>query len=379
MVAPIENLKIDSMVVPLNSLSVEFERSPKEFKSRRDGDRQTRIVLPDGRRMHVSDRFWSSFSSLHNLGRSVFAFFSHGEVFERITQNTGNHVRVALETQGDGGRMLSCTNPTKPLLQLDEVRELVNQYDGTSTSYAEGIVTATFECPFPANFAIGGDDFRTQFNLQMPVDGYGLPSAFLGLLRLVCTNGLVAMSPAFKTGFQLGKDSPSLIRLLHRAMDTFNNEEGFHALRQRVESSTSSWASLNEAKRLHATLAASAASDGMKLEQRAEILGGLNKACGDPLGIYGLSGHEEVSVRRAKSIPVEATVYDLMNFATEVSTHRLMGQPARSRINAFIGDMLTQEYDLEGTVTQFPDFADYFVARNAEAHPVSSAIASSNN
>jgi hypothetical protein len=39
------------------------------------------------------------------------------------------------------------------------------------------------------------------------------------------------MAPAFKTGFQLGKDSPSLIRLLHRAMDTFNNEEGYHARR----------------------------------------------------------------------------------------------------------------------------------------------------
>jgi hypothetical protein len=231
MVAPIDSLKIDSMVVPLSSLSVEFERSAKECKSRRETDRHTRIVLPDGRRMQVSDHFWSSFSSLNNLGRSVFSFFSHGEVFERITQTTGNPVRLALEASGDGGKMLSCTNPSKPLLQLDEVRQLVARYAGTSTNYAEGVVTATFECPFPANFTIGGDDFRTQFNLQMPVDGYGLPAAFLALLRLVCTNGLVAMAPAFKTGFQLGKDSPSLIRLLHRAMDTFNNEEGYHARR----------------------------------------------------------------------------------------------------------------------------------------------------
>src|SRR5689334_2413168 len=130
MVASIENLSIEAAVLPLSNLAVEFEKPIGECKSRREADPYTRIVLPDGRRMRVTDRFWSSFSSLHNLGRSVFAFFSHGEVFERITRNTGNSVRLAFESAESGGRMLSCTNPAKPLLRLDEVRELVNEYDG---------------------------------------------------------------------------------------------------------------------------------------------------------------------------------------------------------------------------------------------------------
>ena len=341
----------------------ELAKPLKECKSRREIDTVTRIILPDGRRMRVSDRFWSSFSSLHNLGRSTFTYFDHPEVFERITQKTGNHVRLAFEATDDGGRLLSCTNPAKPLLRLDEARDLVSRFDGIASAYANGVVAATFDCPFTANFKIGGDDFRTQFHVQMPVDGYGLPSSFLALLRLVCSNGMVAMSTAFKTTFQLGKESTSLQTVLERAMVTFNNEEGFHAIQQRMESSTTSWASLNEARRLRGCLATAALQEGMPPLLRDQLLHEFDDACGDPLGIYGLTSQDEVSVRRARAIPVKATVYDLVNFATETTTHHLHDPIARSRIYGWVGDAITQEYDLEGTVTQFPDYADYFTAR----------------
>ena len=230
MVASLSNLNVESLVLPLSSLRVESERERKACKSRQEVDRHTRVVLPDGRRMAVSSRFWGSFSSLLNLNRSVFDLFSHEEVFERISQTKRQNVRVACEVAGEGGRMLSCTNPAKPILRVDEVSSLVQQYGGGGVSYHDGVVTSTFECPFPANFKVAGDDFRTQFTLQMPIDGYGLPAAFLALLRLVCTNGMVAMAPAFKTAFQLGRESSSLLPILERAMVSFNNEEGFHVL-----------------------------------------------------------------------------------------------------------------------------------------------------
>jgi hypothetical protein len=367
MVNRLENLNVESVVVPLNALRVESERPAKECRSRRESDRHTRIVLPDGRRMQVSDRFWSSFSSLLNLSRSVFDYFSHEEVFDRITRTRGQSVRVACEITGDAGRMLSCTNPAKPILRVDEVRSLTEEFGGTGISYADGIITSTFECPFPANFQVAGDDFETRFSLQMPVDGYGLPSAFLALLRMVCTNGMIAMSPAFKTAFQLGKENVNLLPLLERAMTTFNNEQGFHALKQRIDSATTSWASLNEAKKLRDCLAMACTGDGLDAKQRSEMLSKFDAACGDPLGIYGLSGHEELSVRRARTIPVEATVYDLFNFASEAGTHHFQNLLSRNRINAWIGDALTAEYDLEGTVENFPDFADYFLSRRTEA------------
>jgi len=149
MVASINSLNVESMIVPLNSLKVEFERTRKECKSRLEADDHTRIILTDGRRMKVSGRFWSSFSSLHNLNRSVFDYFSHEEVFERITRAKGHEVRIACELEGDGGRMLSCTNPSKPLLKVDDVRHLAEEFDGKSMSYSEGMVTATFDCRSP--------------------------------------------------------------------------------------------------------------------------------------------------------------------------------------------------------------------------------------
>jgi hypothetical protein len=50
---------------------------------------------------------------------------------------------------------------------------------------------------------------------------------------------------------------------------------------------------------------------------------------------------------------VEATAYDLFNFASEVGTHHFGTLAARNRVNGWIGEALTQEYDLEGTVRTF--------------------------
>ena len=44
--ASISDLNVSSAVIPLSSLRVEFEREPKECKSRRQTDLHTRIVLP---------------------------------------------------------------------------------------------------------------------------------------------------------------------------------------------------------------------------------------------------------------------------------------------------------------------------------------------
>ncbi len=139
MVNQLENLSVESVVVPLNALRVESDRPAKDCRSRQESDRHTRVVLPDGRRMQVSGRFWSSFSSLLNLSRSVFDYFSHEEVFDRITRTKGQSVRVACEIIGDTGRMLSCTSPTKPILRVDEVRSLTEEFGGTGISYADGI------------------------------------------------------------------------------------------------------------------------------------------------------------------------------------------------------------------------------------------------
>jgi len=367
----LSRIKIDTMVLPMDSLSVDFIRSPDDCKSRAEVDRNTRMVLPDGRRLEVSNRFWNSWCSLQNQGRSVFDLFSHAEVFSRIVAERGDRVRIAIETYDNkndvngklDGRLLSCTNPTKPVLPVSNAANLVFAYDGRSAQYEDGIVTAIFDCPFPTPYNIAGDEYKTQFAMQMPVDGYGMPQSYLALLRLICTNGMIGMTKAFKTSFQLGRGEHNIHEVLNRAMTTFSAEEGFHSFKLRMEAASQSWASLGEAGKLCTMLNKSMHDDNMPVPRRVNIIEKFDELCGDPLKYYGLSGRQELSARRARTIPTRATIYELMVFASEVATHELDRVGTKNNVNSWVGESVANEYDLEGSCQEFPDWKDFFVKR----------------
>ena len=62
---------------------------------------------------------------------------------------------------------------------------------------------------------------------------------------------------------------------------------------------------------------------------------------------------------------MKCRVYDLLNFASEVATHATA--PAESRhLHAWIGGTLAEEFDLEGTAGQVPEFADLLVRETLE-------------
>ena len=57
-------------------------------------------------------------------------------------------------------------------------------------------------------------------------------------------------------------------------------------------------------------------------------------------------------------------MYDLLNFASELGTHH--ATPTGNRlVQAYIGDLISSEYDLEGTVDQFGDWRDFFIGNDA--------------
>jgi hypothetical protein len=91
---------------------------------------------------------------------------------------------------------------------------------------------------------IGPDTFRDEYVVDVPVDGYGGPSTYLSMFRIICSNGAVARVPEFRSDIVTGKDEP--VHALSRALDTFSNDEGFSALRERYESAQRSPASVRE-------------------------------------------------------------------------------------------------------------------------------------
>ena len=83
---------------------------------------------------------------------------------------------------------------------------------------------------------MSGDSFQNKFIIETPIDGYGRPSVYLSMLRLICSNGMVGYSPTFRSELATGKGENGVSFVLERVLEGFNNEDGYAALRQRFES-----------------------------------------------------------------------------------------------------------------------------------------------
>jgi hypothetical protein len=197
---------------------------------------------------------------------------------------------------------------------------------------------------------------------------------YLSLLRLICSNGAVGYSPVFRSELSVGKGEDGVAFALQRVLDGFNNEDGYAALRQRFEAATRSWASVNEVNRLYRLLArvvnggevhagapvAAAGGDGAAECEGSPLFAAFHKMTGDLSDIYGLANLDALSAKRQRTLPAACRVYDLLNFASEVATHHAT-EAGNRRLQGYIGDLVSGEYDLEGTVEQFADWRDFFV------------------
>ena len=76
--------------------------------------------------------------------------------------------------------------------------------------------------------------------------------------------------------------------------------------------------------------------------------------------LYGLANLDALSDKRKRILPSKARVYDLINFASEVATHHATAEGA-NRVQAYIGSLIADEFDLEGTATDAPDFDAFFL------------------
>ena len=79
---------------------------------------------------------------------------------------------------------------------------------------------------------------------------------------------------------------------------------------------------------------------------------------GSPTLLYGLANPDALSTKRQRTLPVNCTVYDALNFATEVATHHADPSAAR-QLQAWVGETISGEYDMEGTRDKFTEFKDF--------------------
>jgi hypothetical protein len=380
---PLNQVQLD--LVKMEDMTPEQRQTAQGSDYLFQGGKMVKAVVIDGEPIAPSARFWSSLYSRFGLNKAFFKFFDHQEVFDRIVEREANSkIRVTIENDVVTGdkRLLAATGTNKPVIVYDDLMEVLQQFrlEG-KVGYSDGVITTTHTPVIGASeFKIGGDKFTNKFVLHAPVDGFGQPNFFLSLLRLICSNGAIGWANAFKTTLQLGSGQDSVSYTLRRALEGFTNDEGFAVMRDRFETAQSSWASLREQQQLYKLLIRlqndSKLRSGVGIENvtngpllgfdREEWLknpGSVLKAyegvTGNPFEIY-FRDPNVMSFKRQRSLPVQCRVYDLMNFATELATHHVNEHHARM-LQAWVGEMLSSEYDLEGSCDRFDQFRDMFI------------------
>jgi hypothetical protein len=86
---------------------------------------------------------------------------------------------------------------------------------------------------------------------------------------------------------------------------------------------------------------------------------------GDVSGIYGISNPDALSVKRQRTLPTKAKVYDLLNFVSEIATHHADEFGARSS-QAWLGSLISGEFDLENSCQVYGDFSDFFLDKKLD-------------
>ena len=318
-----------------------------------------RRLLLDGEPVIASDRFWSSLFHKCGFNDVVFKYFTPDEVFQRIAQkDTKAQLRFTVEnTANKQRRLLGVSSPSAPLLARDSALALLRAHGGDGMSYADGKITSThLPAGGPGRFRIGPDDFEHRFTLDTPLDGFGEPRIWVTLLRLICVNGAIGMQRAFCNPVKLGNEP---LHALDRALSSYANADGFSAMRQRFESAQKSWASLEDVRSLERVMTAVTWGGG---EGAGARRGAFERMVGDIPSIYGVASLEGISPKRRRLLPSRARVYDLLNFASEVSSHHAMPLVA-SKISAWIGTTIVDEFDLEGSAKEVNDFEALFLDR----------------
>lgn len=360
-----------------------------EVKATRDkiGEAHVQQVLLDGRPVEPSKRFWSSLHHRFGFTQNIFRYFSHEEVFQRISTVAANdRVRWCLEVDNDGSTtLLAVSNPAAALIRHDDLTALLTRYETEDIVYSKGIVTSQHAPRNGSTFAIAGDDFQNRYVLDTPIDGFGRPSLYLSMLRLICSNGAIAYSPTFRSEVNMGKSGANAEYALVRVLDGFNNEEGYAALRQRFEAATRSWASVNEVNSLYRALvrllhnrdlrergSVKIGHDGAQEPvQRSALLRSFYQLTGDLPEMYGLANLDALSVKRQRTLPSACKVYDVLNFMSETATHHATADGNRV-LQAHLGELIASEYDLEGTVDQFGNWRDFFIGHDATTSTLAS-------
>ena len=365
-----------TVVIDTNLADVKMTLTPPEQNKKRSVESLTIA----GTEVKHSKRFGDSFIGIIGQSNSVFNLYEPSEVVERyIKCNTNARIKVtAVVDKNDQLNALAAVNPNANIFDPSEFVQILrdNGVNMMEVGYDNGSVTTVHTPILPKNFLVAGDDMTSKFMLHTPLDGYGSVTSYLAIIRAICANLGILMDEAFASGTKIGKGKgkdkkPKISRLdqLSRFLATFNNEEGYDAVVERFTKSRVTSASLEDYYKIAGTIRTVVKDGGTAANVGPASWNSMGLRDGVPvsyeeirsrLGIlagggerhineqYGFVSIDQIHQKRRQTTYTDTTVYELINFATEVSTH-LLNEGGRRVLNSVIGKIVVSSggYDLE--------------------------------
>ena len=317
-----------------------------------DENKKYRAVF-NGEEYKISNRFLSSFATRMKLSNNVYNVFSLSEILEK-TKSNGKQKKFKVTIDEQEKTFLGVVGEDEKILPAATACNIfTNDPRLKSLEYEDGVLRVKFYQN--KQFIVKNDSpYIEQLFLQYQIDGYGTPCIYLGLLRQVCVNGMVAMISNFKTDILIS-DKTGIH--LERLLKSYNNENGYEILESRIKKAQETQASLNEVHKIGNLLTKYVEDSQTKIK----ILERFDEISGDPCSKYRITSLANVSSKRRMLLPVDCSVGDLINFCSELTTHYNHYVSLSDTFHKEIGSLLAKEYDLENLYTVKKRSSEYYL------------------
>lgn len=315
--------------------------------------------------MRATGSFWQSIFSRYAINSQIFNLFTPEETFERIVQCHGDDKMQLMTYQSDEAvdgegnqvpQVFSTCLLGRNFSKFDQVLDMEVNEGAVARFSSAGNGRIMVESPLvgASDFEICGDAFGGYFVTSIPIDGYGSATSAPMLLRRVCTNGAVAMAPVFQSKISKGKNPVESVNRISNSLTHYAGEEALLAASERFKAAANSKASIREVMEFWSALCKQFPGSDSKCKDEAEkdlfthVQNKYYGLTGDAITLYGVFSNTAMSRRKMSLLESRCTMYELLNFATEVRSHHV-NVSGKSVLDGLVGQTIATEFDLENS------------------------------
>ena len=317
-------------------------------------DGRLRALAINGLEYAPTPRFLKGLALRMRVPLRVFDLFSPLEVIQRAAE-VAPDMELRLTVDEERREALALIENKGHPIPAGAVRQVMQDDPRLKEfAYGDGVIKGMFD--LGETWEIPKDSmYRVRVQTTVPVDGLGSPEATLGLMRLVCTNGAIAESSQFRTKMEVKDNSGEHFR---RLLQSFGNPQGVEMLHERLLAAIGTRASVGEVHVVEDFLRRQVrrTEDSMRLREC------LQDVAGNPCVRYGVTDIGAIGAKRRTLLPVDCSVADLLNFATELASHHADVMKEPSAANALVGSFYTSGFDLEDMYPNMQDSPPFMLS-----------------